>query len=599
MKVTIVALLLLSTAFAGCIDGSISAGADAGTSCDGGMYRCLLNAVQVCKNGHYKQTQVCPNSQVCSASLGRCAVCDPGTKVCQGNQVHSCDGSGEVGALVKSCGALSCTKGTCIDACGQARASKSYVGCDYWATVTPNSVAADFSLGLVVANSGDLPAVVTVSTAKKTALRKVTVKARNVAAIKLPWVDNLKQDGDDSEKSVLEKGGAYYLQSSQPVSVYQFNPLNYMLPGNCVKGHDYDTTDDKCYSYSNDASLLLPEHVQQKEYMIITRETHASKPLQGSLTTAPGFLTVVGQAKGDTKLSITFSADTQAGTGALKAYKKGQTGTFTVPRWGVLLILSHLPKSCNVIKTGFSTEFCDLSKTTDLTGTTIKADQPVAVFAGHMCTFVPRNIAACDHLEEQMFPVKTWGKRYLAAHTRGTDKDPSVWRVVSAEDNNTISFNPIVRKTLTLQRGQYVEFVTTADFEVKGSKRLALAQFMVGQSYNTTFPGAGAPRDPAMSLAVPVEQYRKTYRFLAPSTYKSNFVNVIAPTKAVVRMDGKAIPLADYKDIANTGYKVARLKITGGAHFMESNMAVGISVYGVGSYTSYMYPGGLDLKTLY
>lgn len=596
MRHTIWLSLLLLT---GCIDGSISDGTDAGTSsCKGPLYRCQLNTVQVCKDGRYVQQEVCNVSKVCAASLGRCTDCAPGRDVCVGNDVHACHGSGKAGAKKKSCGALSCSSGACVDACAQARASRSYVGCDYWATVTPNGVAGDFSLALVVANSRSQPATVTVSTAKQAALRKVTVAARSVAAIKLPWVDDLKQD-DGAGRSVLVSGGAYLLRSTLPVSVYQFNPLNYMLQGNCTKGLDYDIKDDKCYSYTNDASLLLPEHVLQDEYMVITRETHASKPEKGSLSTSPGFFAVVAQGKGSTKVKVTFSADTEAGTGALKAYKKGQTGSFSLSRFDVLLILSHLPTSCQVIKTGFSTEFCDLSKTTDLTGTHIKADQSVAVFAGHRCTFIPRDIAACDHLEEQMFPVRTWGKRYLATHMLDTDKDPSVFRVVSAEDGNRVTFNPAVLKPVTLQRGQYVELLTTADFQVTGQKRLAVAQFMVGQSYNTSFPGAGAPRDPAMSLAVPVEQYRTTYRFLAPSTYQSNYVNVMAPASAVVRMDGKAIALSDYSDIAATGYKVARLKIAGGAHFIEANQPVGISVYGVGSYTSYMYPGGLDLKTLY
>jgi len=33
-------------------------------------------------------------------------------------------------------------------------------------------------------------------------------------------------------------------------------------------------------------------------------------------------------------------------------------------------------------------------------------------------------------------------------------------------------------------------------------------------------------------------------------------------------------------------------------HTVESVKAVGIAVYGVASYTSYMYPGGLDLRDL-
>jgi hypothetical protein len=34
----------------------------------------------------------------------------------------------------------------------------------------------------------------------------------------------------------------------------------------------------------------------------------------------------------------------------------------------------------------------------DLTGSTIEADHPVAVYVGHDCTNVPFDRVACDHL---------------------------------------------------------------------------------------------------------------------------------------------------------------------------------------------------------
>ena len=38
------------------------------------------------------------------------------------------------------------------------------------------------------------------------------------------------------------------------------------------------------------------------------------------------------------------------------------------------------------------------------------------------------------------------------------------------------------------------------------------------------------------------------------------------------------------------------MSISPGIHYIESSSQFGIMVYGVGSYTSYLYPGGLDLK---
>ena len=47
-------------------------------------------------------------------------------------------------------------------------------------------------------------------------------------------------------------------------------------------------------------------------------------------------------------------------------------------------------------------------------------------------------------------------------------------------------------------------------------------------------------------------------------------------------------------EINNTHSKT-ELEIEGGIHYIDSSSPFAIMVYGVGSYTSYMYPGGLDL----
>ena len=43
---------------------------------------------------------------------------------------------------------------------------------------------------------------------------------------------------------------------------------------------------------------------------------------------------------------------------------------------------------------------------------------------------------------------------------------------------------------------------------------------------------------------------------------------------------------------------MARVPISGGQHNISSDQAFGIVVYGFGSYTSYMYPGGLDFEQI-
>jgi hypothetical protein len=133
---------------------------------------------------------------------------------------------------------------------------------------------------------------------------------------------------------------------------------------------------------------------------------------------------------------------------------------------------------------------------------------------------------------------------------------------------------------------------------VNADSAIMVGQFLVGQSYySDVFDYHG---DPAYSLMVPTEQFRNSYTFLAPSTITHNFVNVTkrvgegAPT---VMLDGAAIPDASFSQpVGSTGYGVARVSITGTHHTITSTGPFGIVVYGFATFTSYSYPGGLDLN---
>ena len=72
------------------------------------------------------------------------------------------------------------------------------------------------------------------------------------------------------------------------------------------------------------------------------------------------------------------------------------------------------------------------------------------------------------------------------------------------------------------------------------------------------------------------------------------------PTGAKMTLDGAA-PTAAPTAIGSTGYSLTRAKLgagKSGAHTLTSDKPVGIQVMGFGDYTSYHYPGGLDLKTI-
>ena len=90
-------------------------------------------------------------------------------------------------------GILALMFGTADDptTCEDAAFVRSYLGCDFWPTVTFNPVWSEFDFAVVVANIGAEPAEVTVSGSAGFAFT-TTVEPRDVATIALPWVGSLK-----------------------------------------------------------------------------------------------------------------------------------------------------------------------------------------------------------------------------------------------------------------------------------------------------------------------------------------------------------------------------------------------------------------------
>jgi len=235
----------------------------------------------------------------------------------------------------------------------------------------------------------------------------------------------------------------------------------------------------------------------------------------------------------------------------------------------------------------------------DLTGSQVVADRPVQVIGGHFTTQVPHGITAADHLEESMFPVETLGRRYLVA-APATDNLPQgkvrVVRIIATEAATTLSYDPPQSgaSTSLASPGQFVELaLTRASFEISADKKILVAEYMTGSE------AEGHIGDPALSLAVPIEQYRSSYQVHAPQNYLNRYVNVIAPVGASISVDD--VPLTGFEPIGATGFGVLRYALparASGNYVLEGNAAFAVTVYGYGSWTSYYYPGGLDLETI-
>jgi len=145
----------------------------------------------------------------------------------------------------------------------------------------------------------------------------------------------------------------------------------------------------------------------------------------------------------------------------------------------------------------------------------------------------------------------------------------------------------------TIDAGVTVDLgVVPADFEIVGDHEFLVASYQLGAG-PTTGDQLG---DPSQSLAVTVEQFRTRYVFLAPDDYDESYADVVTPMTATLTLDGVAITQAPVE--ISSGYGALRVKLPpgkAGAHVLTSDVPVGLQVIGYGKYTSYQYPGGLNL----
>lgn len=509
---------------------------------------------------------------------GVCSVCEQGTQRCNPDDalhVQTCNEKGtwdDAKTCDAAAGQICVGGGICQKACDFNAKAKSYAGCSFWAADLDNAFvpgggqsyfdAANAQYAIVVANTSDkLLSTIEV----QNNLGKQLLDSQNVELDYTPL-----QPGDlrvfnlppQNVNGTVQSPLPWRVLSTAPVAAYQFNPL------------------ENVNVYSNDASLLLPDEVLGKYYIVMSREQ--------SFSVLRGFVTVIATRSGKTKVTITFSDTTIATLPGkitkldtsvdppkvvqldIKSYKSGDAATFELEQWDLLNIETDVVGS-------------------DITGTVVQATQAVAVFAGSEAANAPNtnhcNVDACtdaqlakgdtcgvcawdsktpcnnndqcsqfitccaDHLEMEMFPVKNWGAHYVAVKLKNRGQESDNWRIIAGTDGTKVALVPPQKDPHTgksinipvLNAGEWFDFeagkgAEGGSFEIIAQHQdSSPAPIMVGhfmQSQDAPGPGAqqgdAGTGDPAFLLAIPIEQWRSDYVFLTPNKYAENYVSIAA-----------------------------------------------------------------------
>ena len=224
----------------------------------------------------------------------------------------------------------------------------------------------------------------------------------------------------------------------------------------------------------------------------------------------------------------------------------------------------------------------------DLTGTKVSSDKPIAVVSGNSANIVVSG-GNFDYMVEQLPSVNNWGSEFtivsFADQTAGY-----IYKVIAFYDNTIVQ---IPDQQITLQAGDVYEsgvtylLVTT----VESSRPVLVAQFMVSQNL------FGMPVGPSMMLINANDQFvSQEVTFSAPS-YSHLYATIVIShgDLASLSLDNMPIPTTWSQVDANNS-EIVQGELEAGLHVIQSSdltTRFAVYVYSIGNYISHAFPAAL------
>lgn len=236
----------------------------------------------------------------------------------------------------------------------------------------------------------------------------------------------------------------------------------------------------------------------------------------------------------------------------------------------------------------------------DLTGSFVSSDKSIAVFAGASWSGVPMNCGTYDNLLEQMYPIDTWGTRYITVPMKSTDRD--IFRILASENETHIE---LIDQSGTiseydLNRGEFIEYSTALSTSIEASKPILVAQFIIGKDC-TSDPENG---DPSMVILNTIEQTRDTVSVFNSSLQNIalNYVIIISRSGETqnIKLDGLPINPSEWQTVGRSSeFAFARIQVQPGPHTILSDGCGVIAMsFGLGDAESYAYSGGANFSKI-
>ena len=252
----------------------------------------------------------------------------------------------------------------------------------------------------------------------------------------------------------------------------------------------------------------------------------------------------------------------------------------------------------------------------DLSGSTICADQPIAVWSGNQLASVPNQDAMSkDHAYDQLLPVTKWGKKFLIPptgnhtqyneiHVSGLlDNTSVVVRNIDGTKNWTMSSRDDSIVVLQGPLGGNLEGMETY---IEADKPIQVYLYSSAGAANPYDAIEGGVRkrhlqgDPAMTIIPPLEYLTDTTVFQTYNGGDGGLVHEMrlwARTSDVsgIRLNGNDISSQFSTTPYVSGYSIATIPLTHRIYTITApKKCFSGYVYGMNDGQTYMYPVGYD-----
>ncbi len=305
-----------------------------------------------------------------------------------------------------------------------------------------------------------------------------------------------------------------------------------------------------------------------------------------------GYLGLPVESAGSDFMVFTYYNESPAGSEFTVVATQDCTHLAITPKMSSGTHTAGVPYGEFLANAGDVYQFEDQDALSDVSGTAVSSDKPVALFGAHVCGDIPGTLTTCNYLVEQLWPTQWWGSQFVTMPLT-TRSGGDTFRFLAATDGTSVYVNGSL--VSTLNRSQYSEHVYSTPLYITASNPIYVMQY----SNSSAFDG-NTNADPSMTSVPPVDKFTSSYNFSSPVTaFTGNYANLLVPNSAVgaVTIDGFQLPAAQYTPIASSSYSGAWVTLGLGAHQVTAGVPFGVTAYGYAAYDAYGYPGGVFFTT--